>query len=84
MTAGDRTGPGCVGRDCDSGMGWGYGRGFGRGGGRRWRGGSPGMCDAVTREQELEMLKQRAEDFRTAGEEISARIKELEATSKGT
>ena len=70
----------------DSGMGRGYGRGFGRGRGRRFRGGVTGIPTAAptaTREQELEMLKQRAEYFKTAGEEISARIKEIETPTKG-
>jgi len=70
--------PGCVGR--------GYGRGFGRGHGRRFRGGITGISDAAptaTREQELEMLKQQAECFKTAGEEISARIKEIETPTEG-
>jgi hypothetical protein len=43
----------------------------------------PDAAPAATREQELETLKQRAEYFKTAGEEISARIKELESTTKG-
>jgi hypothetical protein len=67
-------------------MGRGQGRGFGRGHGRRWRGGNTGILDAAptaTREQELEMLKQQAEYFKTAGEEISARIKEIETPTKG-
>ena len=67
---------------CDSGMG----RGFGRGRGRRFRGGVTGISAAAptaTREQELEQLKRQAEYFKTAGEEISARIKEIEAPMKG-
>jgi hypothetical protein len=69
-----------------NGMGRGYGRRFGMGRGRCWRGGITAMVDAApaaTREQELEMLKQRAEYFKTAGEEISARIKDLETPAKG-
>ena len=78
--------PGYASPGNDSGMGRGYGRGFGRGRGRRFRGGITGISDAAptaTREQELEMLKQQAEYFKTAGEEISARIKELETPTKG-
>ena len=70
----------------ESGMDRGCGRGFGRGRGRRFRGGTtgiPGAAPTATREQELETLKQQAEYFKTAGEEISARIKELETTTKG-
>lgn len=66
----------------DSGMG----RGYGKGRGRRFRGGIAGICGAApaaTREQELETLKQQAEYFKTAGEEISARIKEVETPMKG-
>jgi hypothetical protein len=69
----------------DSGMGQGYGRGLGRGRGRRFRGGIAGIPDAApaaTREQELETLKRQAEYFKTAGEEISARIKEIETPTK--
>ena len=78
--------PGYVSPGYDSGMGRGFGRGFGRGRGRRWRGGNTGIPDAAptaTREQKLEMLKQRAEYFKKAGEEISARIKEIETPVKG-
>lgn len=67
---------------CNSGMG----RGFGRGRGRRFRGGITGIsaaAPAATREQELEQLKRQAEYFKTAGEEISARIKEIETPMKG-
>jgi hypothetical protein len=67
---------------CDSGMG----RGYGRGRGRRYRGGIARISDmasTATREQQLELLKQQAEYFKTAGEEISARIKELETPMKG-
>ena len=74
--------PGCASPGCDSGMG----RGYGRGRGRRWRGGITGIPDAAstaTREQELETLKQQAEYFKTAGEEILARIKEIETPMKG-
>ena len=70
----------------DSGMGRGYGRGFGRGRGRRFHGGIAGVPDAApaaTREQELETLKRQAEYFKTAGEEISARIAEIETPMKG-
>jgi hypothetical protein len=70
----------------DSGMGRGYGRGFGLGRGRRWRGGITAMPDAApaaTREQELEMLKQQAEYFKKAGEEISARIEKIQTPTKG-
>lgn len=68
------------------GLGWGRNRGFGRG--RQHRGGNRNRCafnvePAATREQELEMLKQQAEYCKTALEEISARIKELEAPTKG-
>ena len=78
----ERQARGCANPGNDSGMG----RGYGRGRGRRFRGGIPGMPDAAptaTCEQELEMLKQRAEYFKTAGEEISARIREIEAPTKG-
>ena len=70
----------------DSGMGRDQGRGFGRGRGRRFRGGVTGIPAAAptaTREQELAMLKQQAEYLKKAGEEISARIKELETPPKG-
>ena len=82
----ERQAPGYASPGCDSGMGRGQGRGFGRGHGRRWRGGNTGILDAAptaTREQELEMLKQQAEYFKTAGEEISARIKGIETPTKG-
>ena len=78
--------PGYASPGYDSGMGWGHGRGFGRGRGRRFRGGITGMPDtapAATREQELEMLKQRAEYFKKAGEEISARIEKIETPTEG-
>jgi hypothetical protein len=78
--------PGCASPGCDSGMGQGYGRGFGRGRGRRFRGGNTGIsaaAPAATREQELELLKRQAEYFKTASEEISARIKEIETPMKG-
>ena len=78
--------PGYASPGCNSDMGRGHGRGFGRGHGRRFRGGITGIPDptpAATREQELEMLKQQAEYFKTAGEEISARIKEIETPTKG-
>lgn len=78
--------PGYASPGYDSGMGWGHGRGFGRGRGRRCRGGITGIPDAApaaTREQELEMLKQQAEYFKKAGEEISARIEKIETPTKG-
>ena len=78
--------PGYATPGCNSDMVRGHGRGFGRGRGRRFRGGNTGILDAAptaTREQELEMLKQQAEYFKTAGEEISARIKEIETPTKG-
>jgi len=78
--------PGYTSPGCDTGMGQGYGRGFGRGRGRRFRGGIAGISDVAptaTREQELELLKRQAEYFKTAGEEISARINELETPMKG-
>ena len=78
--------PGYASPGYDSGMGRDYGRGFGRGRGRRFRGGIAGIPDAApaaTREQELETLKQQAEYFKTAGEEISARIAEIETPMKG-
>ena len=78
--------PGYASPGYDSGMGWGHGRGFGRGRGRRFRGGITGISGAAptaTREQELAMLKQQAEYFKAAGEEISARIKELETPANG-
>jgi len=73
------------------GMGWGRGRGFGRGRGRWFRGGTGAefipyeipVPTQPSREQELEMLKQQAEYFKTAAEEISARIEELETPAKG-
>lgn len=74
--------PGYASPGNDSGMG----RGYGRGRGRRFRGGIrgiPATAPTATREQELEMLKQRAEYFKTAGEEISARIREIETPTKG-
>ena len=74
--------PGYASPGCDSGMG----RGYGRGRGRRYRGGIAGISDAAptaTREQELELLKRQAEYFKTASEEISARIKEIETPMKG-
>ena len=74
--------PGYASPGCDTGMG----RGFGRGRGRRFRGGITGISDAVptaTREQQLELLKRQAEYFKTAGEEISARINEIETAMKG-
>jgi hypothetical protein len=77
--------PGYATPGCDNCMERGQGRGFGRGRGRRFRGGIAGICDVAptaTREQELDMLKQRAEYFKTAGEEISVRIKELETSAK--
>jgi hypothetical protein len=79
---GEQQAPGCAspGNDC------GVGRGYGRGRGRRFRGGVTGISNAAptaTREQEIEALKQQAEYFKTAGEEISARIKELETLPKG-
>jgi hypothetical protein len=67
-------------------MGRGYGRRFGMGPGRCWRGGiaaMPEAAPAATREQEIEMLKQQSEYFKTASEEISARIKDLETPAKG-
>ena len=82
----ERQAPGYASPGNDSGMGRGYGRGFGRGRGRRFRGGITGISDATpaeTREQELEMLKQQAEYFKKAGEEISARIKEIEIPTEG-
>ncbi len=69
-----------------SGMGRGHGRGFGRGRGRRYRGGITGIsvpAPTATREQELEMLKRQAEYFKRAGEDISARIEEIETPTKG-
>jgi hypothetical protein len=78
--------PGYASPGNDRGMGQGHGRGFGRGRGRRCRGGITGMPDAApaaTREQELEMLKQRAEYFKKAGEEISARIEKIETPTEG-
>jgi hypothetical protein len=99
MPAGDGTGPrgmgpmsgkaaGCCVEQQDARPGYdsGMGRGYGRGRGRRFRGGIAGSCDVAptaTREQELEMLKRQAEYFRTAGEEISTRIKEMETLIKG-
>jgi hypothetical protein len=74
--------PGYARPGCDSGMG----RGFGRGRGKCYRGGSTGIANAApaaTREQGLEALKQQAEYFKTAGEEISARIKEIETPTQG-
>ena len=78
--------PGYASPGYDSGMGWGHGRGFGRGRGRRFRGGStaiPGTALTATPEQELQMLKQQAEYFKKAGEEISARIEKIETPAEG-
>ena len=78
--------PGYASPGNDSGVGRGQGRGFGRGRGRRFRGGITGISNAAptaTREQELEMLKQQAEYFKKAGEEISARIEKIETPTKG-
>jgi hypothetical protein len=99
MPAGDGTGPRSMGpmggkaagcrveqQDGRPGYDSGMGRGYGRGRGKRFRGGTTGICDAAptaTREQELETLKRQAEYFKTAGEEISARIKELETPAGG-
>ena len=70
------------------GRGRGQGQGFGRRGGRRWshHGGAWGAAtpDAgfvepeVTREQEMEMLGQQAEYFKSALEQITKRLEELE------
>lgn len=65
----------------DRGLGRGRGRGFRRGRGRQCPGAITGMPEATpaaTREQELAMLKQQAEYFKKAGEEISARIEKIE------
>ena len=67
------------------GMGWGHGYSRGVGYGRHFRGGFAGIpyaAPTASREQELEMLKQQAEYFKTAGEEISARIEEIENPAK--
>jgi hypothetical protein len=82
----EQQGPGCSGPGNDSGVGRGHGRRLGRGRGRCFRGGITGISNAAptaTREQELETLKQQADYFKTAGEEISARIKELDLPPKG-
>ena len=71
--------------DPDSGMGRGQGRGLGGGRRGRFRGGIAGIADAAptaNREQELEMLKQQAEDLKAASEKVSARIQEMEADTK--
>ena len=67
------------------GLGWGRNRGFGWG--RQYPWGSRfrwafNVGPAATREQELELLKQQAEYFKAASEQILARIKELEASTK--
>ncbi len=80
------------------GMGFGRGRGFGggRGGGRGWRNmyyatGLPGWARAgwtgvapaaPTQEEELAALKEQAEYFGKALEDIRGRIGELEAKPK--
>ena len=70
------------------GFGWGRGRGSGRG---RWFRGGTGtgfipyeipVPAQPSREQEIDMLKQQAEYFKTTLEEISERIEELKAPKK--
>lgn len=77
----------------NAGWGRGFGMGFGRGGGGRgrrnrffatgmtgWmRAGAPYAQSAYTPEQELDALKQQAEYFGNALEEIRKQIQELEA-----
>ncbi len=86
-------GQGCgTGHGRGRGFGMGPGRGRGRGGGRGrcYRGGGgenagpgPGRCESeLTREQEVETLRQQAEHLKKAHEDACERIKELETTQK--
>jgi hypothetical protein len=78
------------GRGCGRGR-W-QGAGFGRGGGRGWRHRGEKACrlgsdagpaaDELTPEQEVEMLKQRAEHLKNVDENIRERIQELETAQK--
>lgn len=72
--------------DRDGGMGRGQGGGHGRGGyRRRFRGGTAGIPDAAPTAmplQETDIPKQQTEPLQTTGEEITAKIEEMEAHTK--
>jgi len=65
---------------------WGYGRGFGRGMAWRWGcmypGAIPPYSTAVSPHEEVEILKEQAQYFSKALDEINKRISELEEEKK--
>ncbi len=64
------------------GRGMGAGRGMGRGRGNAWQANNPQpyypAAPAITKDQELEMLKSQAKELQTSQESTNKRIEDLE------